>query len=216
MAWIAASGIALGCASVGVRTDYDREVAFGAFKTYAWIDSARVVRDDAASPFLERRVRRAVDRGLLARGFEIDSLNPDFLVTAFIIGPTEERRWRYWPAAPCGPVVSLSIGFGYPYGYGLRHPRWPWRSPYYHYPWGYACSYRVGFGYLWIPVYQQPDDRLAGTLVIDILDARTRDLIWRGSAEGAVLRYTGEEVSQGDLDDIAASVLREFPPGSRR
>jgi hypothetical protein len=216
IAWVAAAGIALGCASGGVRTDYDREVAFAAFKSYAWIDSAKVTRDDAASPFLERRVRRAVDRGLRARGFEIDTVNPDFLVTAFVIGPTEERRWHYWPAAPCGPVVSLSIGFGYPYGYGLRQPRWPWRSPFYHYPWGYACSYRVGFGYLWIPVYQQPDDRLAGTLVIDMLDARSRDLIWRGSAEGAVLRYAGEEVSQEELDDIAASILREFPPGSRR
>jgi hypothetical protein len=92
----------------------------------------------------------------------------------------------------------------------------PWRSPYFAYPWGYACSYRVGFGYLWWPVYGQPGDRLAGTLVIDILDARTRELIWRGSAEGAVAKYGGETVSQEELDDIAIKILREFPPDARR
>jgi hypothetical protein len=213
---IVSSVVVLGCASLGVRTDYDREVVFTAFKTYDWMDSGKVVRDQDASPFLERRVRRAVDRGLDARGFVLDSASPDFLVTAFVIGPTQERHWRYWPASPCGDGVSISIGIGYPFGYGPRHPRWPWRSPFFHYPWGYACSYRIGFGYLWIPVYEEPGARLAGTLVIDILDAGTRDLIWRGSAEGAVFRYAGEEVSQEELDDIALRILREFPPGSRR
>ena len=218
LAWVTAAGMILvGCASLGVRTDYDRDVTFGTFRSYAWIDSARVVRDSLSSPFLDRRVRRAVDRGLRARGFAADSEgHPDFLVSAFVIGPTpEEQRWRYWPAAPCGSVVSISIGMGYPYGYGLRHSRWPWRSPYFHYPWGYACGYRVGFGYLWIPVYEEPGNRLAGTLVIDILDAQTRDLIWRGSAEGAVLTYAGESVSQEELDEIAARILHQFPPGRR-
>jgi hypothetical protein len=177
LGWVAASlAIITGCASLGVRTDYDREVAFGAFRSYAWID----------------------------------------LITAFVIGPTpEERRWRYWPAAPCGSVVSISIGIGYPYGYGSRHHQWPWRSPYFHYPWGYACSYRIGFGYLWIPIYEEPGNRVAGTLVIDILDAQSRDLIWRGSAEGAVLTYAGESVSQEQLDEVATRILREFPPGRR-
>ena len=199
LAWALASAVVvLGCASLGVRTDYDREVAFGAFQNYAWMDSAEIVRDSLASPFLERRVRRAVDRGLHSRGFVADSEgNPDFFVTAFVVGPgPEESRWRYWSATPCGPVVSLWVGVGYPYGYGLRHPRWPWRSPYFRQPWGYACSYRVGFGYLWLPVYEEPGNRLAGTLVIDILDARTRELVWRGSAEGAVPGTRGKRLAK--------------------
>lgn len=206
----------LGCASLGIRTDYDHHVAFEAYRTYAWMDSARVATEADASPFLERRVRRAVDRALGQRGFPADTAAPDLLVTAFVIGPTEDQRWRYWPAAPCGPVVSISIGVGYPYGYGLRHPRWPWRAPYFHYPWGYACAYRVGFGYLWIPVYGQPGARLPGTLVIDVQDARTHDLVWRGSAEGAIPPYDGESASQEELDDVAQRILRDFPPGFRR
>jgi hypothetical protein len=65
-------------------------------------------------------------------------------------------------------------------------------------------------------VYEEPGDRLAGTLVIDMLDPGTQELIWRGSAEGAVLEYDGEAASQEELDGIAARILRDFPPGSRK
>jgi hypothetical protein len=213
------SVITLGCAStLQVRTDYDREAAFGNLRTYAWIDSTGIVRDSAASPFLERRVRRAVDRALSERGFaaaEVESA--DVLVTAFVVGPTrKDTRWRHWSTAPCGPVVSFRIGIGYPFGYSLRHPRWPWWGPYFRHPWGYACTYRIGYGYIWLPVYEEPGDRLAGTLVIDMLDPGTRELIWRGSAEGAVLEYDGEAASQEELDGIAARILRDFPPGRRK
>lgn len=215
---LAAGMFVVGCATFGVRTDYDREVRFAAFRTYAWIDSTDIVRERPASPFLERRVRRAVDGALRSRGMVADSGGaPDLLVTALVIGPTpEERAWRYWPSAPCGPVAGISIGIGYPYGYGMRHPRWPWRSPFFRDPWGYACSYRIGFGYLWLPVYGEPGGHLAGTMVIDMLDGRSRELIWRGSAEGAVLGDIEAGATQEELDEVANRILREFPPGVRR
>ena len=207
----------LGCAATGVNVDYDRDVAFTAYRTFAWTDSVRHRGERNDAPFFERRVRRAVERALVQRGLApAGDAPPDLLVSAFLIGPTEgDRRWQYWPAAPCGPVVSVSIGVGYPWGYGHRHAPWPWRSPFYRYPWGYACGYRVGFGYLWIPVYEEPDRRLAGTLVIDILDGKTRELVWRGSEEG-VVRTVGESVSQDELDLVAERILREYPPGSKR
>jgi hypothetical protein len=220
--WIRLSGIlgiaAGACATNRVLIDYDHDAVFANLRTYAWVDSARVAVDSTASPFLERRVRRAVDRGLKERGFTLADAegHPDILVTAFVVGPTTRaRRVRYWSTAPCGPVVSVRIAFGYPYGYGLRHPRWPWRSPYFREPWGYACAYRVGFGYLWLPVYEEPGQRLPGTLVIDILDPATRDPIWRGSAEGAVWQDGRDAPAQEELDGIVTTILRAFPPGSR-
>lgn len=219
--WVRLSGVlaiaAGACAANRVLIDYDHDAGFANLRTYAWVDSAGVVVDSAASPFLERRVRRAVDRGLRERGFILAGAEgrSDFLVTAFVVGPTAPgRRVRYWSGAPCGPVVSVRITFGYPYGYGLRHPRWPWRSPYFREPWGYACAYRVGFGFLWFPLYEEPRQRLPGTLVIDILDPATRAPIWRGSAEGAVWQDR-DAPAQEELDLIVASILREFPPGSR-
>ena len=210
--------VAGACATNRVLVDYDQEVAFANLRTYAWADSPGVAHDSAANPFLERRVRRAVDRALGERGLTLADAadGADLLVTAFVVGPSaRDGRVPYWSSAPCGPVVSLRFTFGYPFGYGLRHPRWPWRTPYYREPWGYACAYRVGFGYRWLPVYEEPGRRLPGTLVIDILDPDTRAPIWRGSAEGAVWQYGAEAPTQEQLDRIVADILRPFPPGSR-
>lgn len=205
-----------------VRTDYDREASFDQLKVYSWIDSAIPGRDTTASPFLERRIRRAVDQTLAELGFEATVFgDPDFRVTAFVIGPAEEdTRWRSWLAAPCGPVVTFGIGIGYaypygypyPYGYGMHHGGWYWPTPYFRQPWGYACSYRVGYGYLWFPVYEEPGDRMAGTLVIDILEPVAKELLWRGSAEGAVHLSAGQSPSQEEVDDIVARILVKFPP----
>ncbi|HWA56479.1 MAG TPA: DUF4136 domain-containing protein [Gemmatimonadales bacterium] len=211
---VPAAGAALAaCASTGITVDYDRSVAFSAYRTYAWVDSAAAKRERADGPFFERRARRAVERALRERGLApAGDAAPDLFVTAFLIGPTEEERgWRTWPAAPCGPVVSIGFGFGYPWGYGRRHEPWLWSSPWYRSPWGYACGYRVGYGYFWVPVYEEPGRRLGGTFVIEIVDATTHQLVWRGSEEG-VVRSIGESVTQEELDRLADEILKHFPP----
>ena len=216
---LALAGATIGCGpSLRVRTDYDPEVSFRSFHVYAWSDSDGVGPDTTMSPFLERRIRRAVDRSLAELGFEVTVFgNPDFLVTAFVVGPAEQAtQWRTWRTAPCGPVVTFGFGVGYPYGYSVHHHHWNWPTPYFQQPWGYVCSYQVGYGYLWLPVYEQPVERLAGTLMIDVLEPCTKELIWRGSAEGVVFASGQRSPTQEELDQIVGQILEEFPPGSRR
>jgi hypothetical protein len=61
----------IGCATGRIAIDYDRDVDFGAFETYAWVEAPRegdpnpIVDDNA---LLEKRVRRAVDARLQAKG----------------------------------------------------------------------------------------------------------------------------------------------------
>lgn len=211
--------LAGGCAPYSVRTDFDPEVSFSRLKTFAWVDSAPVRRDSLrrASPFLEQRLRRAVEYGLETRGYQLDTTGarPDFLVSAFVVGPnrTDESR-RFWASSRCAPFSRVSVVFGYPYGFSRRTPWYRYRDYYRWDPWGYACSYRLGFGYVWIPIYDHPWNGLHGTLVIDILDRQSHELMWRGSAEG-VLFDQEPGGSQAELDDIVAKVLVEFPPDRR-
>jgi len=199
-----------------VRTDYDPEVRFGALSTYAWAESATVrqARLEEQNPFLERRLRRAVDGVLSGRGFRrVEAgAGPDFLVTAFVVGPSRaEQPWRLWAASRCPGSPGVGIVVGYPFGYGHPGPWYRYHGFYRWDPWGYACSYRLGFGYVWIPVYRQPSDRMPGTLVVDVMEPATSELIWRGWAEGALL---DREIarSQEDLDAIVARILERFPP----
>jgi hypothetical protein len=50
-----------------------------------------------------------------------------------------------------------------------------------------------------------------GTLVIDMFDAKTKQLIWRGSAEDAL--SDNAEKNEKNLDKGVAKMLKDFPPG---
>jgi hypothetical protein len=97
------------CTSVKVASDYDKEVNFSEYKTFAFykpgIDKAEINDLD------KRRILRAIETEMLAKGFT-KSETPDLLVSIF----TKSRE-----------QVNIQTSGYYPYGYG-----WGW-SPYY---WG--------------------------------------------------------------------------------
>lgn len=199
------------CAPLRIETDYDPEVAFEAMRTFAWIDSAGPERDREQSPFLARRLRRAVDAVLRDRGFRPAENGADLLVTGFVLeAPFHPGRWALAPR--CGPVVSVRIGLAYPFGLSFRRPWHPFARAYWRSPWGYACAYRIGVGYVWFPIYEEPGRRLPGTVVIDVLDGRTREPVWRGWAEGALWDAGAWSASQDEVDAIVARIMADFPP----
>lgn len=201
------------CAGMRVGHDYDPEVSFANLWTYDWLDSAEVSEQLAAiSPFLERRIRRAVDVTLQDRGYDKLADEPvDFWITAFVVVPDQSSVAR--GRRVCGTTTfTVHIAFGYPWGYGLGYPWHRYRYPYFQYPWGYACAYRVGFGYLWLPVYERPGGRLPGTLVVDVFDSSTGELIWRGWGEGALSDPPSREAQQEYLNGVVLRILERFPP----
>ncbi len=50
-----------------------------------------------------------------------------------------------------------------------------------------------------------------GTLVIDVYDARQRDLVWRGSGEGRVRQARNPEESQEQINQAVTKIMMEFP-----
>lgn len=73
------------CATVNVSTDYDQQVDFNQYKSFAFfkpgIDQAEI------SDLDKKRILRAIESELLARGY-VKSENPDLLVSIF----TKERE----------------------------------------------------------------------------------------------------------------------------
>ena len=203
------------CATgMSVRTDYDPEASFSMLHSYEWLDSAEVA-DELGSPFLERRLRRAVDGALEQLGFVLASgADVDFHVTAFVVAPQSNHDAEC--RGPClRPSASVFVGFGYPYAYPFGYPWYRMGHPYWRYPWGYAHAYRVGFGYTWFPMYDQPSSRLSGTVVIDVFDAASGALLWRGWAEGEMSQLLDPETptAQAEVDAVVAEILAAFPPG---
>jgi len=78
-------------------------------------------------------------------------------------------------------------------------------SPYYNglgYPYGYGYGY-YGRGYQPVTQYK------AGTVVIDIIDARRKELAWRGTGQAQVNQNTIDEV---ETHRIVNGILSTYPP----
>jgi hypothetical protein len=78
-------------------------------------------------------------------------------------------------------------------------------SPYYNglgYPYGYGYGY---YGRSYSPVTQYK----AGTVVIDIIDAKRKELAWRGTGQAQVNQNTIDEV---ETHRIVNGILSTYPP----
>lgn len=78
-------------------------------------------------------------------------------------------------------------------------------SPYYN---GFGSPYGYGYGYYgrnYTPVTQYK----AGTVVIDIIDARRKELAWRGTGQAQVNQNTIDEV---ETHRIVNGILSTYPP----
>ncbi len=73
-----------------------------------------------------------------------------------------------------------------------------WGHPY------YGCCGWGGGGYTTTRVVTE------GTLIVDILDAKSRSLVWRGIAEGA---FTAPNPDEATVVKIVSRLLAEFPRG---
>jgi len=182
---LAAALAALGCSHLKVETDYDSAFDFEQLRTFAWLDppitsapEASPV-DDLVDPFarnslLDKRVRRAVERELLTRGYRrIDDATPDFALQYHVI-LKDRTKIRSYPSGYYGY-------YPYPYGYG-----------------GYVGG---------ISSY----DYQEGTLILDVIDARTQQIAWRGWAVGANRKgyYTDAKI-----DEAVKRLIERFPPGA--
>ena len=58
----------------------------------------------------------------------------------------------------------------------------------------------------------KPIEKKEGTLVLDFLDAKTKSLVWRGTASGAVRPAASPEEQQQRINEVIAELLARFPP----
>lgn len=189
-----AVGLLAGCASTS-RAEYDREVDFSRYQTFAWAPPERdEVRDPVLdSGLLDRRVARAVHEVLTERGFrEAEPDEADLLVTYHT---TSRDRVTTGTRA-----VRVHLAYGHRYHY---YPRWydPMYGPYHPYygpfPPHYATDRR---------------DYREGTLIIDVVDREREELIWRNWRSSEVRQ---DLFSEGQINSRVEHILRDFPPNGR-
>lgn len=71
-------------------------------------------------------------------------------------------------------------------------------------PWGYAVGPR--FATTQVHAWRE------GTLVLEVIDNRSHQLVWQAAAEGALTRMDDPVEAQAQIDKAVADLLGRFPP----
>ncbi|MDH3673038.1 MAG: DUF4136 domain-containing protein [Gammaproteobacteria bacterium] len=168
-----------GCSTMQISSDYDASTNFAGLKTYNWIPGPQKVSGDPKiDPFIEKRVRDAVDNQLAAQGYDKRSSGtPDFLVGFHV---ALEKKLA---------VSTMNEYYGVVVG-----PRWHHSTP----RWYGSETY----------VYDYDE----GSLILDIIEAGSRKLIWRGFALARVDTTASAERKTKRINEAVERILAQFPP----
>ena len=134
---IAFATILTSCNSIRVSSDYNEEINFTEFKTYAFsksgIDKVEINDID------KKRILRAIDVELYNKGYRKSSIEPDFLINFFT---KTNKKIDYYPS-------NNYYGYAVPYG-GMGHYASSW----------YLNSFSYNEGVLFIDIIDRNKNEL--------------------------------------------------------
>ena len=174
-----------GCVASSVSTEsnaiYNQDAALGDVKTFAFFQPVPVATADFQDGFsagMDEKLKRALKTGLQQKGIQEVATEPDILVAYDVSVAVPPEKER---------SENYLAGFGYGYAYMA----------------GYRFNYKNDdlLGYRSIDLYKQ------GTLVIDLIDADSKKLLWRGWAEGAL---TNPDVRYKTIENHVTEMLKKL------
>ena len=141
-----------------VNVDYDKEVDFAKFRSYAWQSG-----QPAANPLVHKRIVNGIDSQLSSKGWIKTDNEPDAIVI-YYAAIDEQIQLNAWGSGP---------------------------------RWGGAGTIKAERIY-------------TGQIVIDMYDAATRQLVWRGFASDTA--SDKQEKNEKKINEAIAKLFKRFPP----
>ena len=166
-------------AAAKMATDFNPNLDFSKFKTFAYIGGVEEHLQEQVNPdLLNNRIHRAVTRELTAKGLrEVSAAeHPDLVV-------------RYWVEAVTDARMTGSIH------------------------WGTYGSYYGGY---WTYVYSTVEGwaNRSGTVGIELIDEKAKDLAWRLYATGKVIHTDTDKIWK-QIDGNIKNAFKEYPPSPK-
>lgn len=177
--------LAVACSSVHTRYDFDPGIDFSAWRTYAWYPIERAATGDPR-----------VDNPLLHDRIEaaVERMLDDLGFARVPAG--EPDFYVNYHLSTERRLQVRTMNRAYMAGPHGRH-------------WGGMGWGGVGWTETRVDQYE------AGTLVIDLLDAKARRVSWRGSGTRRLARNLQPEQVTQRVNEAVEEILRQFPPTRR-
>lgn len=172
-----------GCSSLSVHYDYNQQIDFKKYKTYDWLPFPQDMEIDELN---RTRFITAVENNLAGKGITQNLSEPDFRIATHFgrENKVDINSWGYSYAPN-----------SYYAGYGYRD-----RGRY-----GYGGGYPVRGG---VSVYEYEQ----GTLILDFVDTKTKQLIWRATATEIISPASTPEKQTQKINNVVKEILDSFPP----
>jgi hypothetical protein len=184
------------CTSYDYYTAAINKTNLSNYRTFAWMPAASNGSNSINNDVADAKIKDATTNALVSKGLRLSQRNPDLVVTYTLKVGRGARTNYYTPY-----YGGFYPGWGYGWGWGYR--------PYY-YAFGSPFAYYGGL------TYAEKEHYKEGTLIIDLIDTRTRRIVWRGFGVGEV--HHNPQKSIDDLPKEVNGVLAQLQlePGSMR
>lgn len=183
----------IACAGPQVRTQYDPTARLSELRTFDWLPRPEDSNPAAdVVPGFRERLRATLEASLQQRGVRRIAAGgkADFFVVVYTHTKTETHQWVSSSGYPYGPWGAGSWGGG---------------------PWGYAAGPRYAGGYAGAGSPMNVEQWRVSTLVIDFVDGKRRQLVWRGWSQAS----SDAEAPEKKLLEAARAIVERFPPQRR-
>jgi len=168
------------CSSSKMMVEYDPSIDFTQYKTFTFLPWNRQ-SDEILSELDKRRFHEAITYEMTQLGYERNDKDADLSINVFLIIDQKTGTSMYTD------YYTSGIGTGYYYG-----------------PWGYNNPGGVS-AYTTMHSY----DYKEGTLVLDILDVKKKQLAWQGIAQQTI-DSNPRSVDQG-IKMVISKLFSKFP-----
>ena len=153
----------------------------------------------------DAKIKDAATTALQAKGLTLQKQNPD-LVVVYTTTVGRGSRTEYYTDYP---GFYGGWGWGAGWGWGSRWGWGGWARPGY-YAFGGPFSYYGGV------TYAEQEHYKEGTIIIDLIDTRTKKVVWRGFGVGEVHHNPQKNID--DIPKVVTGVLNQLdltPPAVR-
>jgi hypothetical protein len=165
------------CTSYNYYTAAINKTNMGGYRTFAWMPPSKMSNNNQGQA-ADVKIKDAATSALVAKGLQLSQSRPDLIISYTTIVGRGSRTNYYTPY-----YGGFYPGWGFGWGWG------GWYRPYY--------AFGGPFPYYGGLTYAEKEHYKEGTLIIDIIDTRTRKIVWRGFGVGEV-----HHNPQKDIDDL--------------
>jgi len=177
-----ASLIISSCSSIKITSDKDGSYDFSKVKTlsyYGWTKES----DKILNQFDKERIEKSFATEFRNRGINIIDRDGDIIVSLYIVVDQKTGTTAY----------TNHYGGGGPYG---------WYGGY-----GYGAGWGWGMGYSTTSYHEY--DYLVGTLVCDVFDSKSKNLVWQGVVSGEINENPKDR--ERNIPRVVKELMKRFP-----